>query len=253
MQQPFAALLEVLEHVSDVYQRLGTQDLWWRGQPEAGLMLVPKVFRSYPDGTEFNLIANFDRQAPLRYANWPQEESHKLLLMQHFGLPTRLLDWTMGVLTALYFAVSEERENKDATLWALNPQELNRRQTGYPHVYSHEMKEVRELIDLAFMRPSERPQIDDRVLAMSGPELDLRMLVQWAMFTIHATGRPVQQLPDHQTFVAEITIPCKDRQPLRQALLIAGFSHARLFPDLQSLATDLRHTYERLKKQFPSR
>jgi hypothetical protein len=46
--------------------------------------------------------------------------------MQHFGAPTRLLDWTEGVLI-VYFAIRDSRGEHDATIWALDPWWLNRR------------------------------------------------------------------------------------------------------------------------------
>lgn len=241
MREPFAALTGVLKKISQVYKHLGTENLWWRGQPESGLKLIPRVYRGYPAGAEFNLVMNFDRQAPLRYPAWPREKSHRLILMQHFGLPTKLLDWSMGVFTALYFAVSEDRQDKSASLWALEPVKLNRRMTADPAtgVFHHEAQEVEDLVDMAFQRYLKRRNVGHRILAMTGPELDLRMLVQWAVFTIHATDKPIEELPDHGNFAAEIIIPAEDRHPLRHALRIAGLSRSRLFPDLQSLAEDL--------------
>jgi hypothetical protein len=247
MGEHFTALTELLKKISEVYDQLKTEHLWWRGQPEQGLPLIPRVYRNQHDPkTEFELILNFERQAPLRYSAWPQDRSHQLLLMQHFGLPTRLLDWSMGVLTALYFAVRDDRKDKPASLWAINPTILNKimtKNTGMG-VFHHSEKDIKDLVEAAFMRNEERPDLGDRVLAMTGPELDLRMLVQWGVYTIHSTNKAIEDIPDYLDFAAEIPIPAKDRNTLRQALIFTGFSKSRLFPDLQSLAEDIRTIYK---------
>ena len=61
----------------------------------------------------------------------PRDHSDQwLFLARHVGLPTRLLEWTEGLLVALLFALynsrAESRQARDgATVWMLDPVELN--------------------------------------------------------------------------------------------------------------------------------
>ncbi len=60
---------------------------------------------------------------------WIPEDLQELAaLAQHYGIPTRLLDWSLNVFTALYFAVSgaikQFDENDKIVVWALNYQQI---------------------------------------------------------------------------------------------------------------------------------
>ncbi len=45
--------------------------------------------------------------------------------MQHYGAPSRVLDWTENILMALYFAVWETDVDCDGAVWVLNAGRLN--------------------------------------------------------------------------------------------------------------------------------
>ena len=159
--------------------------------------------------------------------------------MQHYGLPTRLLDWSFSLFTALYFcACNKTKDDMNGSLWALDPKELNSLQTDHGNICHDKMKEAQELIDSAFQKVNERQQTG-HILAMTGPQVDLRMLVQSAAFTIHGSRTPLNELPDKDKIVAEIIIKQNDKRFVREALAISGFSRSQLFPDLESLALNL--------------
>jgi FRG domain-containing protein len=93
-------IAKLINAVRQISRGFGHTQYWFRGHAFAGWKLVPSVHRNYDAQGEHNLMARFRLAAPTRYEKCPelQDWASWSSLMQHYGLPTRLLDWSGSLL-----------------------------------------------------------------------------------------------------------------------------------------------------------
>ena len=104
----------------------------FRGHSNIDFKLIPSLFRidisdcyqSWEVVEEY-MLESFRREAQPHLKIIPQDEIEWLTLAQHHGLPTRLLDWTSSPLIALYIAVADFQNNKDAIVWSYGSSSVN--------------------------------------------------------------------------------------------------------------------------------
>ncbi len=68
-------------------------------------------------------IHNHLSYLPKEKYRWPEPDFYEIIsLAQHYGIPTRALDWSYDFKVALYFAVEDVLQNntEDCVLWAFN-------------------------------------------------------------------------------------------------------------------------------------
>lgn len=242
-------ITSVGELVEYIVPRAEDQEiLWFRGHQNASWKLLPAVFREHNTEGERNLTNRFRARAGTRSANLPNYSDLPawLSLMQHYGLPTRLLDWTRSPLVALYFAVNEyfyteSTVPQDACIWVCSPHALNRVE-GLGRLTPAINAEVcQALIGPAF---SNRLYETDKVMAVMASETDPRMFVQQGSFTIHSNRMPLERWDKCADFLDKLTIPASSVRKIAFELDVCGLRKGDLFPDLQNLATELRQRYK---------
>lgn len=124
---------ELLAAVRTDYRKWKTETYpWFRGElAQTDKPLLPKLFRV--PHSENKLLQHFRMKAPALGAGQTPPRDHTdqwLFLAQHVGVPTRLLDWTEGLLVALFFALhrhdgSPRKNSEGSAVWMLDPVALN--------------------------------------------------------------------------------------------------------------------------------
>jgi FRG domain len=232
---------------------------WFRGHSRMHGTLTPSIFRpAFHDAVlrtvrpalEMEMIYSFKRDAPtLSREPLPDmsDELGWLYVMQHYGAPTRLLDWTENLLVALYFAVLSNDE-EDGEVWAMLPWALNEAAgIGWAMPLVEKDTRVRYLIAEPFWNGSyealaahhglEQPQL--RPVAFLPYRQFPRMLAQASTFTIHPLPQEAHRIEDCLTdekHLVRYRIPGEAKFDLRQKLASLGINHRVLFPDYEGLS-----------------
>ena len=223
----------------------GPCEPWFRGQEDASWRLVPKAHR-FTQLDEGNLRNEFRRRGvPLMTAEErPTSDWEWYFLMQHYGAPTRLLDWSGGALIALYFAIRNNDGSRDAAVWALDPWRLNE--------VVVKKYEVMEATDVECEPYLPKVFIDVPLpalpLAIQPPHIVRRIAVQSSYFTIHGSDRDGMSAltwVGDKPYVKKLVVPKHCIRAIRAALTTCGIVETTVFPDLEALARELTSAYAR--------
>lgn len=240
---------ELFAAASHAAKQFHNQAPWFRGQEcaDSRWTLLPKVLRGWSRRDEMNLMTLFQLRARTAYGECPQPHDHAgwLCLMQHYGIPTRLLDWSESILVAAYFAVVAKDVKDDAVIWALSPELLNASFGKGNGVHSAGTKDAEAYLAsvLSLGRDLAPVPCPQGVLAILIPYMDLRMALQQAAFTIHGEAEALERLDGCHQFLMRFVIPKMCRATIASDLKAAGIGHSTIFPDLSGLAKDLEDRY----------
>ena len=238
------------------YNKINAPDVhrvWYRGHSDQTYILWPGVDR--PEFTaasvtmygedaekkrlnlERNMLDEF-RTSGATLLN-PDAKVEIYFVAQHSGIPTRLLDWTMNPLAALFFAVKGRNKDKDGELLIMDavqllpskPDGVPKSIVGMRHPYA------KEAIGLSFWEPkvSHLPAL---VLPIRPDNQAGRIGQQSSCFTLHMYGAK----PCNNPTLRRIKIPSKAKPGMLDDLRKLNINEFSIYNDLDHLAQEIRRT-----------
>jgi len=250
-------------------QSKAKNSLWFRGCGNGNKGLIPFLYRHKTkkkktdiEELERKLMTRF-RQRSIPLVNRPLDEDwDTLFFMQHYGIPTRLLDWTENPFIAFYFAVMsgrfsvtrprgedspELKFSKEATVWILDPVSW----TNHALAQQSYTGGVLTPGDSALNRYRPLTKFDDmhvHAVALYGAHNSPRIVAQRGVFTIFGQNTiAMEKVYDKDAFprlsLTRLILP-KDALPsMRKSILSHGITESVVFPDLEGLAKEMKREF----------
>jgi hypothetical protein len=185
------------------------------------------------------------------------EDWDTMFFMQHYRIPTRLLDWTENPFIALYFALTlaQFKLNEDgepeflepAAVWVLNPTIWNR------HALSHQS------FDGAVLAPGDeclkgyKPTADFTTMnnypvAVYGSHNSPRIVAQRGVFTVFGQKtHSMEYLYNKANFpngcLVKFKFDAANIPEIRKTIFRYGITESVVFPDLDGLAQEIRRSF----------
>ena len=167
------------------------------------------------------------------------EELKWVQLAQHYGLPTRLLDWTKNAAIALYFACLEEPEN-DGAVYVLNPTELNRDiRPKEPRIFDPNLD--MELVEIYLKLDGKINRKGFKTIAINPTWNSTRIMAQQGVFTI-AGSKYFTLTAKEASSLVYVKIEKQYKKSLLTELERIGVNEMSIFPELEHMCNYLKQS-----------
>jgi hypothetical protein len=257
------SLPEYLELIEKA-QEQASGSIWYRGCGNGSYELRPSLYRHLklktPDelaNLELQLMTRFRQRSIPYHSRTLIDDWDTLFFMQHYGIPTRLLDWTENPLIALHFALMEATKSRtpkgrwtfeaDAAVWILDPIAWNRHALFYMSYGGGVLSPGDE--GLKGYRPTPKfAGMHGQPVALYGAHNSARIVAQQGVFTIFGKGaKPMEQVFRDDAFPAgclrKIIVQKSLIPKMRRSLLNHGITESVVFPDLEGLAREIKRVF----------
>jgi hypothetical protein len=261
-EEPVSSLLDFTRMIEERMTASGCP-LWYRGCGKSSHELKPTLFR-HPDNkdTEKLIALESDILARFKERSVPYQERplandwEYLFLMQHFRVPTRLLDWTENPYIALYFAATSSpflvkggklEFEGDAALWILEPVPWNRRALQHIGFKGGILSSSSEFLK-SYQPAQDYEYLNSEPVALYGIHNSPRIVAQRGVFTIFGkNSSPMETIYREHDFPADclikLVLPKNSLPNLLASVVSIGYADSVVFPDLEGLAKEIRRFF----------
>ena len=230
----------------------------YRGMPNSSFKMETSLYRNckhLQKQLEPAILENFAKYAVIGDPTIAESVWRQMILGQHYGLPTRLLDWTHSALVGLHFATAEDNmalmEEHDSMVWRIDMGEMlsllpnryqdivNRKQST---IFSVDM--LLEAADSLTEYDSDMG--DHAMVIIEPPSINQRIVNQYSFFSIVPMDMPDIErfLDEHTNNTIKYIIRSDLRWRVRDMLDQLNMSERIVYPGLDGLSKWIaRHYY----------
>lgn len=263
MTNVLRSILDEVQAVNDAIRKNGSTAIWYRGHRRTEWELTSTLHRYIerltsvvavpcPLPEKHKLLRDEAKSLFRRFKAeaWPllrpEERSDwgVVFTMQHFGLPTRLLDWTESFACALFFAQQHRQPEDASAVWLLDSEGLNEVSIGRRGLVALDEKLDQSTLDARPWHPGWVPSPQDLpTITVSPIFTNPRMTAQRSAFSLVGdTFLPLDKQFEGRLvrdgLLVKIELPPDSFVDVEEYLRLAGVRSFTYFPDLPGLALD---------------
>ena len=229
-----SSLSDYLTHIDECHD---CDNALFRGDKESN-DLVPKISKCKPYDHKSHLeieklmITDFQRLSLPLLDYIPDNHWDWLSIAQHHGLATRLLDWTLNPLAAMWFAINKPSK-QNAVIWILEPKAQ----------------------DYLAIEDDPDPFKIKRTKIFRPKNITSRISAQMGWFTAHYYNEDEDRYADisnisaYRKRLSTVQIKNSDFASMRRELDKCGINSSTMFPDLVGLAENIQWQYTELNDE----
>lgn len=262
-------MTKIIEHQLDSFSKImnliekfqdGHEFSWYRGVGNSNHSLTPSLFR-HPlkkdaealHRLEKDISSVFSQRSPPFVSQVFEDEWEKMFYMQHYGIPTRLLDWTESPFIALYFALTSCSRKIDGTvsapvsIWLLDPSEWNKVALSDISFEGDILDSRREQVK-SYSPKSELEERKNTTVMIYGTHNSPRIVAQRGMFALF--GKNTASMNDQffngsfkKDTLQKVNIPAESVDKIAKSLFRKGIADSTVYPDLHGLALEMRRQF----------
>ena len=227
--------------------------LFYRGHASKTWELIPSIYRGKPNlvDSEDKMIDEAIRLFPNEFIN-SLSTMEQLVKMQHYGLPTRLLDLTSNPLVALYFACQIDENHRDDAgqvfMFPVSEEEIKGVESDSVSVVSNIAKQkagfsIEDMPYLTHTIRREKPYFQDliesetieSVIPVQTKMNNPRIVRQFGAFFLFVIKDNKNELAELKFNRDSVLIECCCKKKILSELERIGISKQTLFPEMETV------------------
>jgi hypothetical protein len=191
---------------------------------------VPSIERLRPINIPARFFQDFDYK-------WIPNDFYELAgLAQHYGIPTRLLDWSFNFFIAMYFALKGAKlEDEYCSIWAFNYVDFR----GY---FNHKPNELAVIVPEYSQNLNLKAQqgvFTHWQITKYGTDLASKPVDRRSLDELFESQICFEENEDYSRMFYKINIPIKFSKELYKYLTVVGYDGSTLFPGYGGIARSL--------------